>query len=93
MEAITGAAKGNFTMMDNLGVAMNATNLQVYALSKGIKKSYTAMTQAEKVQLAYNMFLEQTSEYAGNYAKEKKTKSGAKTKTKAQTTTYKKTKK
>lgn len=25
LEAVTGAAKGNFTMMDNLGVAMNAT--------------------------------------------------------------------
>lgn len=77
MEAITGAAKGNFTMMDNLGVAMNATSLQSYALSKGIKKSYTAMSQAEKVQLAYNMFLEQTSEYAGNYRKENKTLNGS----------------
>lgn len=84
MEAITGAAKGNFTMMDNLGVAMNATNLQAYALSKGIKKSYTAMTQAEKVQLAYNMFLEQTSEYAGNYAKENDTLNGSITTLKAE---------
>ena len=84
MEAITGAAKGNFTMMDNLGVAMNATNLQAYALSKGIKKSYTNMTQAEKVQLAYNMFLEQTSEYAGNYAKENDTLNGSITTLKAE---------
>ena len=36
MEAVTGAAKGNFTMMDNLGVAMNATNIQAYALAKGL---------------------------------------------------------
>ena len=28
MEAIAGAAKGNFTMMDNLGVAMNETTLE-----------------------------------------------------------------
>lgn len=34
MESIAGAAKGNFTMMDNLGVAMNATTLQAYALEK-----------------------------------------------------------
>ena len=77
MEAITGAAKGNFTMMDNLGVAMNATNLEAYALSKGIKTSYTEMTQAEKVSLAYQMFLEKTEKYAGNYAKENETFAGS----------------
>ena len=32
LESVTGAAKGNFTMMDNLGVAMNATTLEAYAL-------------------------------------------------------------
>ena len=34
MESIAGAAKGNFTMMDNLGVAMNATTLSAYALEE-----------------------------------------------------------
>ena len=77
MNAITGAAKGNFTMMDNLGVAMNATNLQAYALSKGITKSYKSMTTAEKSALAYQMFLEKTEKYAGNYAKENKTLAGS----------------
>lgn len=77
MEAITGAAKGNFTMMDNLGVAMNATNLQAYALEQGITKSYNSMTQAEKVGLAYQMFLDKTSAYAGNYAKENETFAGS----------------
>ena len=77
MRAITGAAKGNFTMMDNLGVAMNATNLQAYALEKGITKSYKAMTTAEKSALAYQMFLEKTEKYAGNYAKENQTLAGS----------------
>lgn len=77
MNAITGAAKGNFTMMDNLGVAMNATSLQAYALSQGIDKTYSSMTQAEKVQLAYNMFLDQTAQYAGNYEKENETLNGS----------------
>ncbi|MFR2155273.1 MAG: hypothetical protein ACLS48_12025 [[Eubacterium] siraeum] len=35
MEAVAGMAKGNFTMMDNLGVAINDTNLQIYAQEKG----------------------------------------------------------
>lgn len=37
MEAVTGMAKGNFTMMDNLGVAINDTNLQIYAQEKGLE--------------------------------------------------------
>ena len=39
MEAVTGAAKGNFTMMDNLGVAVNDTTLQIYAQEKGLDTS------------------------------------------------------
>jgi hypothetical protein len=50
MDAVTGAAKGNFTMMDNLGVAMNATSIQAYAVGKGMTDfSYSTATSAEKV--------------------------------------------
>lgn len=77
LEAVTGAAKGNFTMMDNLGVAMNATTLEAYALEKGIKKSWNSMTNAEKTGLAYQMFMEKTADYAGNYAKENETLAGS----------------
>ena len=77
MRAITGAAKGNFTMMDNLGVAMNATSLEAYAVSKGIKTAYKDMKQATKVQLAMEMFLEKSKHAAGNYAKENKTLAGS----------------
>lgn len=77
MEAIAGAAKGNFTMMDNLGVAMNDTTLQAYALSKGISKSTLEMTNQEKISLAMQMFLEKTSYAAGNYAKENETLAGS----------------
>jgi hypothetical protein len=77
MNAVTAAAKGNFTMMDNLGVAMNATTLEAYALSKGINKSYNSMSTAEKSGLAYQMFLEKTAKYAGNYEKENQTLAGS----------------
>ncbi len=77
MEAIAGAAKGNFTMMDNLGVAMNDTSLQAYALEKGIKKSTQEMTQQEKIGLAMEMFLDKTSYAAGNYARENQTLAGS----------------
>lgn len=83
MESIAGAAKGNFTMMDNLGVAMNDTNLQAYALSKGIDKSTQEMASQEKIGLAMQMFLEKTADYAGNYAKENETLAGSLTTAKA----------
>lgn len=70
MDAVAGAAKGNFTMMDNLGVAMNATTLQAYALEKGINFDWNTASQAEKSQLAMEMFFDRTSQYAGNFAKE-----------------------
>lgn len=83
MESVAGAAKGNFTMMDNLGVAMNDTNLQAYALSKGIKTATKDMTSQEKIGLAMKMFLEKTADYAGNYAKENETLAGSLTTAKA----------
>lgn len=77
LESVTAMAKGNFTMMDNLGVAMNDTALGAYALSKGITKSTTSMTTQEKVGLATQLFMEKTSKYAGNYAKENETLAGS----------------
>ncbi len=77
LEAVAGMAKGNFTMMDNLGVAMNDTSIQAFALSKGINKSTSEMTAQEKVGLAQQMFMEKTSKYAGNYAKENQSLAGS----------------
>lgn len=77
LEAVTGMAKGNFTMMDNLGVAMNDTAIGAYALSKGINKTTSEMSIQEKVGLAQQMFMEKTAKYAGNYAKENQTLAGS----------------
>lgn len=77
LDAVTGMAKGNFTMMDNLGVAMNDTAIGAYALSKGINKTTSEMSIQEKVGLAQQMFMEKTAKYAGNYAKENETLSGS----------------
>jgi phage-related protein len=70
MESIAGAAKGNFTMMDNLGVAMNATTLEAYALEKGVNFKWNTASNAEKAELAMKMFMDRTSQYAGNFARE-----------------------
>ncbi len=70
MESIAGAAKGNFTMMDNLGVAMNATTLSAYALEKGMNFKWDTASNAEKAEVAMQMFMERTEQYAGNFARE-----------------------
>lgn len=77
LDAVTGMAKGNFTMMDNLGVAMNDTAIGAYAAAKGINKTTQQMSIQEKVGLAQQMFMEKTAKYAGNYAKENETLSGS----------------
>lgn len=80
MEAVAGAAKGNFTMMDNLGVAINDTTLELYAQEKGLGKLETTQ---DKVSAAMQMFMERTEYAAGNYAKENETLAGSMTTLKA----------
>ena len=70
LDSVAGAAKGNFTMMDNLGVAMNATNIEAYAAGKGLDFVWSKASQAEKAEMAMRMFFESTEQYAGNFARE-----------------------
>ena len=70
MNAVAGAAKGNFTMMDNLGVAMNATTIEAYAAGKGLDFVWASASGAEREEMAMRMFFETTEQYAGNFAKE-----------------------
>lgn len=81
MYSISGMAKGNFTMMDNLGVAMNDTTLQIYAQEKGLGKLETTQ---QKVNAAYQMFMDKTEYAAKNYEKENETYSGSLTTLKAE---------
>lgn len=74
MEAIAGAAKGNFTMMDNLGVAINDTTLQIYAMENGLGELETTQ---DKVSAAMQLFMESTAYAAGNYARENETLAGS----------------
>lgn len=83
MESVAGMAKGNFTMMDNLGVAMNDTTLKAYALEKGITDSWDEMTQGKKIGIAYQMFMERTAYAMGQYTKENETYTGSITTMKA----------
>lgn len=60
---------GETETLKQFGIVMTDANLQAYALSQGISKSTSEMTQAEKVQLRYNYVMAQTSLAQGDFAK------------------------
>ena len=51
----------------DLGIDLTAATLSEYALSQGIQKSYTDMTQAEKVMLRYNYLMQVTTTQSGDF--------------------------
>lgn len=53
----------------DLGIDLTAATLSEYALSQGIQKSYSDMTQAEKVMLRYKYLLEVTTTQSGDFAR------------------------
>lgn len=52
-----------------LGINMNVVNLEAYALSKGIRKSWEQMTQAEQIMLRYEYLLSVTGDAQGDFAR------------------------
>jgi len=77
LDSVAGMAKGNFTMMDNLGVAMTDTNIEAWLLQKGIQANVNTMDTATKVGYAYQMFMDRTAKYSGNFARESDTVAGS----------------
>ena len=60
---------GETETLKDLGVVMTQDNLKAYALSKGFKKSYDAMGQAEKVALRYQFVLDSLALASGDFAR------------------------
>ena len=58
---------GETESLKNLGVVMTQTNLEQFAMSKGIRKRIKDMTEAEKVNLRYNYVLEKTKNAHGDF--------------------------
>ena len=65
--ALNGVFTGETESLKRLGVVMTQTNLEQYALSKGMKKSLKEMTEAEKVQLRYAYVMEKTKNATGDF--------------------------
>lgn len=60
---------GETESLKDLGVVMTQTNLEQYALSQGITKSISAMTQAEQTTLRYQYVMNALNMASGDFAK------------------------
>jgi len=65
--ALTGIFTGETESIKKLGIVMTETNLEAFALSKGITKQFKDMSQAEKVALRYNYILSVTKNSQGDF--------------------------
>lgn len=66
---IRSGISGETEPLKQLGINMSVVNLQSYAMSQGITKSYQSMTQAEQALLRYNYLLDTTSDAQGDFAR------------------------
>lgn len=58
---------GETEPLKQLGINMSVANLEAYALSKGINKTYKSMTQAEQATLRYQYIMEATASAQGDF--------------------------
>lgn len=67
--ALKSVFTGETETLKQFGIVMTEANLEAYALSQGMTKSLSDMTQAEKVTLRYNYVMSQTALAQGDFAK------------------------
>lgn len=65
--ALASIFTGETESLKQFGIAMTVANLEAFALSKGINKTWDELSQAEQVQLRYNYVMEQTAMMQGDY--------------------------
>ena len=68
-EKLRSGISGETEPLKQLGINMSVVNLEAFALSKGITKSYDSMTQAEQATLRYQYIMSTTADAQGDYAK------------------------
>jgi hypothetical protein len=67
--ALASIFTGETESLKKMGIVMTVVNLQNFALQSGIKKTYEAMSQAEKVNLRYNYILSVTKNAQGDFTR------------------------
>lgn len=68
-DKIMSAMAGEIEPMRRLGINMSVANMEAYALSQGIDKSWQSMTQAEQAMLRYNYMMDATTAQTGDFAR------------------------
>lgn len=66
---IRSGISGETEPLKQLGINMSVANLEAYALSEGIGKSYSEMSQAEQVMLRYNYLMNATADAQGDFVR------------------------
>ncbi|ACL77327.1 phage tail protein [Ruminiclostridium cellulolyticum] len=68
-EKIRSGISGETEPLKQLGVNMSVANMEAYALTQGIKKQYSEMSQAQQTLLRYNYLLSVTKDAQGDFAR------------------------
>lgn len=68
-EKIRSGISGETEPLKQLGINMNVANMEAYALSQGIEKTWNSMDVAEQTMLRYNYLLSQTADAQGDFAR------------------------
>ncbi len=75
-QKIRSGISGETEPLKELGINMSVANLEAYALSQGIDKSYNSMTQAEQATLRYNFLMAASANAQGDAARTNGTLAG-----------------
>ena len=67
--AISAVYTGETESIKKLGIVLTEANLNAYAVSQGIKKTYNQMSQAEKVMLRYNYVMQASAKIQGDFVR------------------------
>ena len=67
-EKLRSGISGETEPLKQLGINMSVANLEAFALSEGITKAYTSMTQAEQATLRYQYIMSATADAQGDFA-------------------------
>jgi hypothetical protein len=66
---IRSGISGETEPLKQLGINMSVANLEAFALSQGLKKTFNEMTQGEQVMLRYQYLMQATSDAQGDFAR------------------------
>lgn len=68
-EKLRSGIAGETEPLKQLGINMSIANLEAFALSQGITKSWKAMSQAEQALLRYNYIMQATGDAQGDFSR------------------------